>query len=138
MTFNSREADTQVMVKDGETIFIGGLIYETKSKREHKVPILGDLLGWIPVVGSAVNYEEDMVDKTEVVFFVTVNLINSGIDSIKKSETQNVFRRHYPGKSEKEPLKQGKLTATQTSVQIPVDARPVEKKKAWWDFSGKK
>lgn len=43
----SRSAKTQVMIKDGETIAIGGLIKEDKFDTFKKVPILGD----IPLVG---------------------------------------------------------------------------------------
>ena len=57
ITYTTREANTQVRVKDGETVFIGGLIKETITKDINKVFILGDLLGWIPLIGKAFKYE---------------------------------------------------------------------------------
>ena len=43
--WDTREADTQIMVRDGDTIFIGGLIRESVIDLDKKVPILGDLFG---------------------------------------------------------------------------------------------
>ena len=142
MTFNSREAETQVMVNDGETIFIGGLISETTTAQEHKVPILGDLFGWIPVVGSAVKYNQDNVDKTEIVFFVTVHLIGDVADTINKSGSDNVYDKYCTGdnyhSNDKPVVKTGVLTSNSDTAEIPVDPFIVEtKKKAFWDFRKK-
>ncbi|MBU4333071.1 MAG: hypothetical protein KKD07_01370, partial [Candidatus Omnitrophica bacterium] len=54
------EAETSVMVKDGVTIVIGGLIKEEKIKTTKKVPFLGD----IPFLGNAFKNESDKVSKT--------------------------------------------------------------------------
>jgi len=144
MTFNSREADTRVMVKDGETIFIGGLISEDIQQEDHKVPVLGDLFGWMPLVGSTVKYKQDNIVKREIVFFVTVHLVGEGKDTIVKSGSRQVYGEYYQtGSDEKadknEPvLKAGVVKSTQTRVDVPVEAVPVEKKKkAFWDFTKK-
>ncbi|MGB3113933.1 MAG: secretin and TonB N-terminal domain-containing protein, partial [Candidatus Omnitrophota bacterium] len=100
LRYNTRSAQTQVMVDDGETIFIGGLISETRTKQDHKLPILGDLFGGIPVIGNVFKYEQDNVDKTEVVFFVTVHIIKDGAYSIKKSKTEEEFKKHFPEKAD--------------------------------------
>jgi type II secretory pathway component GspD/PulD (secretin) len=91
MTYDTRESNTQVRVKDGETIFIGGLIQDQKVNNVSKIPVLGDLFGDIPYVGKLVKYEGDDVDKTEIVFFVTVHLVQDGQESISKSRTAD----HY-------------------------------------------
>lgn len=46
---DTREADTNVIVRNGETIVIGGLIKDTQTNTVFKVPLLGDipLLGWL-------------------------------------------------------------------------------------------
>ncbi|MFH1310338.1 MAG: hypothetical protein ABIH85_06650, partial [Candidatus Omnitrophota bacterium] len=125
MTYNSREADTQVMVKDGETIFIGGLITETKAKEDHKLPILGDVFGGIPLVGELFKYRQDNVDKTEVVFFITVNILDEDKESIKKSELHSrLYREYYLDQTEdqkekKRPaLKKGKLRSSRKKVEV--------------------
>ena len=44
----TKEADVEVLVKSGDTVVIGGLIYEKEIKSESKIPIIGDipLIGW--------------------------------------------------------------------------------------------
>ncbi|MBU3912106.1 MAG: type IV pilus secretin PilQ [Candidatus Omnitrophica bacterium] len=70
--FSTRRASTEVMVKDGETIVIGGLIKENTIDTVVKVPILGD----IPLLGLIFKRKEKSVDTTDLLFFVTVNLVN--------------------------------------------------------------
>jgi len=93
--YASREANTQIRVKDGETIFIGGMIRDQFTKTDDRLPILGDLFGDVPYVGKLFKYESEVVDKTEVVFFVTVHLVKDGIDSIQKSHTVSEFNKFH-------------------------------------------
>jgi type II secretory pathway component GspD/PulD (secretin) len=46
---STREAETQIMLKNTETVVIGGLLEERESQTEFKVPLLGDVpfLGWL-------------------------------------------------------------------------------------------
>ncbi len=70
--FSTREARTQVRVRSGETIVIGGLIRETTVDARTKVPILGD----IPLLGKAFNFKDKSVQKTDLLFFLTVDIVN--------------------------------------------------------------
>ena len=72
--FTTRKASTQVMVKDGETIVIGGLIKEQVVDRVYKVPILGD----IPLVSLLFKKKEKEIDTVDLLFFITVNIVESG------------------------------------------------------------
>ena len=69
------EAETTVMVKNGVSIVIGGLIKEEKIKSSRKVPFLGD----IPVMGFAFRSQDDQVSKTEIVIFLTPTIITGDI-----------------------------------------------------------
>ncbi|MFH0839949.1 MAG: secretin N-terminal domain-containing protein [Candidatus Omnitrophota bacterium] len=72
--YSTREATTQIMVRDGETIMIGGLINENTVNLKKKVPWLGD----IPVLGRALfTKTEESIQKTELIIFMTVHLINN-------------------------------------------------------------
>ncbi|MDD5688036.1 MAG: type IV pilus secretin PilQ [Elusimicrobia bacterium] len=63
----TKEAETTVLVKDGETVVIGGLITDSERKDASQIPILGDL----PVLGYFFkNYHNDN-QKTELMIFVT-------------------------------------------------------------------
>ena len=70
-------AETTVMVKDGVTIVIAGLMKDERVLDEKKVPILGD----IPLLGLAFRSREDRVVKTELIFFLTPSII-SGAESV--------------------------------------------------------
>ena len=76
--FSVRQAKTQVMIRDGDTIFIGGLIKENDIDVRKKLPIIGDLLGDVPYLGLLVSKKETRKEKTELIFFITVNLMTSG------------------------------------------------------------
>lgn len=73
--FTSRQANTKVMIKDGDTIFIGGLIKERVVDARNKLPFLGDILGDIPGVGLLFTKKDKMKQKVELIFFVTVKIM---------------------------------------------------------------
>lgn len=70
--FSTREARTQVRIKSGQTIAIGGLIRENVVDLETKVPILGD----IPLLSQAFKHKDKTVQKTDLLFFLTVSIVN--------------------------------------------------------------
>lgn len=65
------EADTRVVVGDGDTAVIGGLISEVESKYENGVPILKD----IPLLGGLFRLTNDVKKKRELVIFVTPKIV---------------------------------------------------------------
>ena len=71
--FSTRKAITQVMVKDGDTIVIGGLIKEETVDTVRKVPILGDL----PLLKYLFSKTNKTIDTTDLIIFVTVRLMDS-------------------------------------------------------------
>src|SRR3989338_7091354 len=76
-TFNVESAHTQVMIKSGETIAVGGLMTDKGSESYTKVPVLGD----IPILGKAFRSKRkasgDTNAKQETLFFVTVNVVDT-------------------------------------------------------------
>ena len=68
---STREAQTSVIVKNGSTLVIGGLIRETKEVKETKIPFLGDL----PFLGQFFRTKEDDVDKRNLLIFITARVI---------------------------------------------------------------
>jgi type IV pilus assembly protein PilQ len=69
--FSTREAKTQVRIKNGQTIAIGGLIRESIVDTRTKVPFLGD----IPLLEKAFSHNSKTVQKTDLLFFMTVNIV---------------------------------------------------------------
>ncbi|MCX5783502.1 MAG: type IV pilus secretin PilQ [Elusimicrobia bacterium] len=70
---DTRSAETTIITKDGETIVIGGLIYEASSDMTYKVPLLGD----IPVLGWLFKKKTTSTSKMELLIFVTPKIIES-------------------------------------------------------------
>jgi MSHA biogenesis protein MshL len=62
-----REASTQVRMKNGETVVIGGLITSKKTDSEHKIPLLGDL----PLLGYLFKRKEKTEQRAELVILLT-------------------------------------------------------------------
>ena len=69
---DTSEAETTVVVQDGTTIVIGGLIKEENIKTVKKVPLFGDL----PFLGAAFRNENHSVTKTEIVIFLTPQIVS--------------------------------------------------------------
>ncbi len=69
--FSTREAVTQVRIKSGQTIAIGGLIKEDLVDSRTKIPVLGD----VPFLGRVFSWKDKTVRKTDLLFFMTVNVI---------------------------------------------------------------
>lgn len=75
--WSSRFAKTQVLMRNGDTIFIGGLIQERSVDQRNKLPFLGDIFGDVPYLGLIFTKKDTVKKKTELIFFITVNLMTS-------------------------------------------------------------
>ncbi|MBW2171748.1 MAG: type IV pilus secretin PilQ [Deltaproteobacteria bacterium] len=69
---DKKEATTELLVNNGETIVIGGIITETKSVSESRVPGLGK----IPVIGYLFKNTSRKVERTELLIFVTTTIVD--------------------------------------------------------------
>jgi type IV pilus assembly protein PilQ len=66
-----REARTKLMVKDGETVVIGGIIVDSQSTGSTRIPGLHS----IPLLGWLFQSREITNEKTEMLIFITANII---------------------------------------------------------------
>ncbi|HEX9785308.1 MAG TPA: secretin and TonB N-terminal domain-containing protein [Opitutaceae bacterium] len=101
---NTREAETQILMKNGETILIGGLLKDVKVKSQHKVPFLGD----IPVLGLAFQRNTNDVEKVELLIFITGHI----------AEGQQMVATHPPVFEPNEP---GPDATVRWKVRVPTD-----------------
>ncbi len=67
----TNQLTTNVRVRDGQTLVLGGLFRESTSITRRQVPLLGD----IPVVGAAFRGQEDAVVRNEIIFLITPSII---------------------------------------------------------------
>ncbi|MDP2928539.1 MAG: secretin N-terminal domain-containing protein, partial [Candidatus Omnitrophota bacterium] len=77
--FSVRQANTKIMIRDGETIFIGGMIKENIIDVRKPIPFLGDILQDVPGLGLLVSKKEKTKQKVELIFFITVRLVKPGM-----------------------------------------------------------
>ncbi len=81
-SFTTRNLSTSVMVKDGETIVLGGLIKETNTSVKTKVPLLGD----IPFVGGLFRKNTDSKERRNLLIFVTASIMEKGQNKVASVE----------------------------------------------------
>ena len=67
---STRSATTQIVMKSGETILIGGLISSLDRKIVRKVPVLGD----IPLLGYLFRHKTVSKDKVDLMIFITPHI----------------------------------------------------------------
>ncbi len=73
-SIDTRAVETQVLVRDGQTVVLGG-IYETERRETiNKVPFLGD----IPGVGVLFRSTSNVSNKAELLIFVTPRILTEG------------------------------------------------------------
>jgi general secretion pathway protein D len=70
-SFGTRNTDTTVNLRDGETVIIGGLIKDEERKTANKIPILGD----IPILGKLFASSDDETVKTDILMSITPNIV---------------------------------------------------------------
>jgi type IV pilus assembly protein PilQ len=75
---STRRARTLVRVKDGQKIYMGGLLTEETRKSVKKVPLLGD----IPLLGALFRHTRDETDRLDLVIEITPRIVgDEGVDA---------------------------------------------------------
>jgi type IV pilus assembly protein PilQ len=73
-SIDTRQIQTQVLVGDGQTVVLGGILETTKSYAANKVPWLGD----IPILGNLFKSTTNINNKTELLIFITPKILREG------------------------------------------------------------
>jgi len=109
--FSSRQANTKIMIKDQDTIFIGGMIKENMVDVKKPIPFVGDILGDVPYLGLLVSKKEKIKQKTELIFFITVKLMKGGtrLKDVPISEKSYKPNYEYNQDKWKEGVKKRKI-----------------------------
>jgi type IV pilus assembly protein PilQ len=72
---DTRAIKTEVLVGDGQTVVLGGILSTTHTDDETKVPWLGD----IPILGNLFKSTTKTNNKDELLIFVTPKIIREGV-----------------------------------------------------------
>jgi type IV pilus assembly protein PilQ len=71
---DTRAISTQVLVNDGQTVVLGGILETERRDAETKVPLIGD----IPVLGHLFKTTTKVNNKAELLIFVTPKILREG------------------------------------------------------------
>jgi len=71
-SINTKMVKTQVLVENGGTVVIGGIFEQTEREDVTKVPFLGD----VPFLGNLFKTKTRIVNKTELLVFLTPKVVN--------------------------------------------------------------
>lgn len=85
------EVITNVMVKDGQTIVLGGLFQEETNLTRNQTPLLGE----IPIIGELFKQVTDHSQRTELVVLITPHIINDPEDANGAERLEDVYRLAY-------------------------------------------
>ncbi len=78
IAIDTREIETTVQVENGETIVLGGIYENTKSRTVNKIPILGDL----PGIGFLFRKTNVTDDKKELLIFITPKVLDEKLTDL--------------------------------------------------------
>jgi hypothetical protein len=86
----ANEVSSNIMVKDGHTVLIGGLFSEDSNVAKAQVPLLGNL----PFAGPLFGQQSDTTDRREIIFLLTPHIIkdDDAFDDLASSEMKDVDR----------------------------------------------
>jgi type II secretory pathway component GspD/PulD (secretin) len=77
--FTTRNLSTNIVVHNGDTIMLGGLIKESKTNTRTKVPFLGDL----PIMGALFRKDSDSTVRKNLLIFVTASILSPEGEQLK-------------------------------------------------------
>ncbi|MFA6357508.1 MAG: secretin N-terminal domain-containing protein [Candidatus Omnitrophota bacterium] len=86
---DTSNVETDVLIKDGNTIILAGLIKKTTDKNVSKMPILGS----IPLVGKLFSNISDSNAKKELAIFLTPHIITGETEMTQLKGDQNKIRK---------------------------------------------
>ncbi len=92
----STELATNIIVKDGQTIVIGGLFRDSVVTSRTQIPLLGDL----PLIGGLFRGTSDETRRQEVIILLTVHIINEPEETNSEARIDDVRRKRFGARDE--------------------------------------
>jgi general secretion pathway protein D len=85
------ETSTNMIVQDGETVILGGMLFQTDSRIKRKIPLLGDL----PLIGGLFQHNSAALANNELFVFVTPYVIDNvgGLSDQAKEQVETPKNR---------------------------------------------
>jgi type IV pilus assembly protein PilQ len=73
-SIDTRNIQTQVLVRDGQTVVLGGIMETERRDNVKKVPLLGD----VPVIGNLFKSTNKINNRDELLIFITPKILREG------------------------------------------------------------
>jgi len=91
--FSRRQVRSQILINDGQTVLIGGLLKESESKTKRKIPLLGD----IPLIGGLFTSIDNSTIREELIVFVTPVIVeNTSSNRVNESYLERLQEISLP------------------------------------------
>lgn len=91
---NKRTISTHVLIEDGGTVVLGGLIQDSQTGGEQRVPFLGR----IPVLGEAFKSRSAKKTKTNLMVFIQPRILRDGLDAAFETNQKYNYMREQQRK----------------------------------------
>jgi type II secretory pathway component GspD/PulD (secretin) len=101
----STEVATNIMVKEGQTIVIGGLFRDTVDTSRNQVPLLGDL----PFIGTAFRSTVDKSKREEVIVMLTPHIVEESEHTEGQERATDIGRKRSAAKDELQWIDRARL-----------------------------
>jgi hypothetical protein len=102
------------MVKDGQTVIIGGLFRDLVVTSRSQVPLLGD----IPFAGVLFRGTTDTVTRQEVIVMLTPHIIEEPEETDSEARIDDILRKRAGAKEELQWIGRGKLAEEHYSKAV--------------------
>ncbi|MDD5134194.1 MAG: hypothetical protein PHP01_02130 [Phycisphaerae bacterium] len=101
------QVKSNIMVKDGRTIIIGGLFKEELTNTDVQVPVVGDL----PIIGNLFKSTRDANIRTELIVLITPHIINTPDDLAAESarKQQDIDRITHGSRKRMNPITRARI-----------------------------
>jgi len=83
------DVSTWLLAEDGETVFIGGLIQDTKTNTRDQIPVLGS----IPLIGWLFGRTVHNIGKSELVVLITSQIVDAEVKQQSREEQERIRQR---------------------------------------------
>jgi general secretion pathway protein D len=78
------ETTTNMIVQDGQTLLLGGILFQKDSKVERKLPLFGDL----PLIGGLFRHNSVIQTNSEMLVFITPHVIDEAVEELPETVTE--------------------------------------------------
>ncbi|MDX1475008.1 MAG: secretin N-terminal domain-containing protein, partial [Reinekea sp.] len=86
-TTSKRQVKTEVLVQDGQTIVLGGLISDRVRETESRIPILGKL----PIIGVLFKAKSTQKEKTNLMIILRPTIVQDNFETIRDNRMSGIW-----------------------------------------------